>query len=148
MVPAMVVRRCSVGKRVMRLIPERPAVSADQLSLRPTPSEVTTPMPVMATTGRPRLSRTPIAPSFVQDRDHYSALTPWRRRGSARRLVGERSATGRSLDRLDQAQAFAAPATPRVDDDRLRRRRHRLLEAGLVDGLVESLPRQRERGEA
>ncbi len=37
-------------------MPERPEVSAAQLSVLPTPSEVTTPMPVTATTGLPRWS--------------------------------------------------------------------------------------------
>jgi len=53
MVPAMVVRRCATGKREMRWMPERPAVSAAQFSVRPTPSDDTAPMPVTATTGRP-----------------------------------------------------------------------------------------------
>ena len=52
-VPAMRVLRWSVGKRVMAWMPDLPAVSASQLSLRPMPSEVTTPMPVTATIGRP-----------------------------------------------------------------------------------------------
>ncbi len=58
MVPAIVVRRCSVGKRVIRLIPDLPATSAGQFSSMPMPSEETTPMPVIATTGRPRESLT------------------------------------------------------------------------------------------
>ena len=39
----------------MRRMPEWPAVSARQLSCLPAPSEVSTPMPVTTTTGRPRL---------------------------------------------------------------------------------------------
>ena len=54
-------RRCgscrpSVGKRVMRWMPDLPAVSLAQLSALPAPSEVTTPMPVTTTIGRPALS--------------------------------------------------------------------------------------------
>src|SRR5579863_4152406 len=53
----MVVRSESSGKREMRRMPDFPAVNFAQLSSLPTPSEVTTPMPVMAMTGRPALSR-------------------------------------------------------------------------------------------
>ncbi len=52
-VPAMRVFKPSVAKRVMAWMPERPAVSSRQLSAVPTPSEVTTPMPVTTTIGRP-----------------------------------------------------------------------------------------------
>ena len=48
-VPAMRVRRPSVGKRRMAWMPERPAVSAAQLSAWPWPREVTMPRPVTAT---------------------------------------------------------------------------------------------------
>src|SRR5690606_6766978 len=54
--PAMVVARWSTGKRLIERIPERPPVSAAQLSRLPCPSEVTTPIPVTATSGRPNLS--------------------------------------------------------------------------------------------
>src|SRR5580704_1897449 len=53
----MVVRSPSVGKREIRFMPDTPPVNLLQLSDLPTPSEVTTPMPVTATTGRPSLSR-------------------------------------------------------------------------------------------
>ena len=56
-VPATVVLRPSVGKRVMVLSPDCPAVSLLQFSASPAPSEVITPMPVTATIGRPNLSR-------------------------------------------------------------------------------------------
>ena len=56
-VPAIVVFRPSVGKRVMVRMPDSPAVSFAQLSALPAPSEVTTPMPVTTTIGRPNLSR-------------------------------------------------------------------------------------------
>ena len=64
-VPAIFVRRPSLGKRVMAWMPERPAVTADQFSAWPWPSEVTIPMPVTATSGRPLASRMDllIAPS-------------------------------------------------------------------------------------
>jgi hypothetical protein len=48
-VPAIVVRNASVGKRVMRRMPDLPAVRSRQLSLLPMPSDVTTPRPVTAT---------------------------------------------------------------------------------------------------
>ena len=53
-VPAMVVRRWAIGKRVMRWMPEVPASSLRQFSALPWPSEVSTPMPVTTTVGRPR----------------------------------------------------------------------------------------------
>src|SRR6185437_6073731 len=46
----------SVGKRVIALMPDFPAVSFAQLSALPAPSEVTTPRPVTTTIGRPSLS--------------------------------------------------------------------------------------------
>ena len=57
MVPAIVVFRPSIGKRVKVRMPDLPAVSFAQLSVLPLPSEVTTPMPVTTTTGLPNLSR-------------------------------------------------------------------------------------------
>src|SRR6266567_4177118 len=54
-VPAIVVLRPSLAKRVMRRMPDSPAVSLAQLSALPAPSEVITPMPVTTTTGRPLL---------------------------------------------------------------------------------------------
>src|SRR5919204_4382650 len=56
-VPAIVVFRPSIGKRVMVRMPDSPATSFDQLSALPAPSEVIMPMPVTTTTGRPNLSR-------------------------------------------------------------------------------------------
>jgi hypothetical protein len=55
-VPAMRVFRWSVGKRVIGRMPDLPAVRAAQFSSLPTPSDVTTPMPVTTTMGRPKLS--------------------------------------------------------------------------------------------
>src|SRR6478735_5863640 len=43
----------SVGKRVMALMPDSPAVSFAQLSVLPAPSDVTMPRPVTTTSGRP-----------------------------------------------------------------------------------------------
>jgi hypothetical protein len=54
--PAIVVLRPSLAKRVMRWMPDSPAVSLAQLSALPAPSEVMTPMPVTTTIGRPFLS--------------------------------------------------------------------------------------------
>ena len=56
-VPAIVVFRPSIGKRVMVRMPDSPAVSFAQLSALPAPSDVTTPMPVTTTIGLPNLSR-------------------------------------------------------------------------------------------
>src|ERR1700754_654437 len=56
-VPAIVVFRPSVEKRVIVRMPDSPADSFAQLSALPAPNEVTTPMPVTTTMGRPNLSR-------------------------------------------------------------------------------------------
>src|SRR5262249_31668692 len=56
-VPAIRVLSPSVGKRLIARMPDWPAASLLQLSLLPAPSEVTTPMPVTTTTGRPDVSR-------------------------------------------------------------------------------------------
>jgi hypothetical protein len=53
---SVVVRRPSIGKRLIVWMPDWPAVSFAQLSSLPWPREVTTPMPVTTTTGRPCLS--------------------------------------------------------------------------------------------
>src|ERR1035438_3926031 len=72
MVPAMRVRRPSVGKRVMARMPDSPPVSLAQLSVLPAPSDVITPRPVTTTVGRPCLSfddgivRPPSAGPFYQ----------------------------------------------------------------------------------
>ncbi len=55
--PAIVVRSPASGKRLIRRMPDWPAVSRAQLSSNPWPSEVSTPMPVTTTTGRPWLSK-------------------------------------------------------------------------------------------
>ena len=56
-VPAIVVFKPSIGKRVTVRMPDSPAVSFAQLSALPAPSDVTTPMPVTTTIGLPNLSR-------------------------------------------------------------------------------------------
>jgi hypothetical protein len=55
-VPAILVLRPSVQKRLMVWIPDSPAMSRFQFSVFPTPSEVMSPLPVMTTNGRPYLS--------------------------------------------------------------------------------------------
>ena len=57
MVPATLVFSPSVEKRVIARMPDRPAVRRRQFSVLPAPSEVTTPIPVTTTMGRPALSR-------------------------------------------------------------------------------------------
>src|SRR5215472_8990490 len=53
----MVVRRPSIGKRLIRRMPDWPADNFAQFSALPTPSGLTMPIPVMAMIGRPALSR-------------------------------------------------------------------------------------------
>jgi hypothetical protein len=85
-VPAIVVFKPSVGKRVMVRMPDSPAVSFFQLSALPEPSEVTTPMPVTTTIGLPNLSRVVV-------------------------MFSPAGAATRSLDRFNQGHAFAPPVT-------------------------------------
>src|SRR5262245_47184920 len=68
MVPAMRVLRPSVEIRVISWMPDSPAVSLRQLSSRPAPSDVMTPMPVTTTIGRPAWSVFAIAVSPSVDR--------------------------------------------------------------------------------
>src|SRR5262249_33273695 len=56
-VPATLVLSPSVPNRVISRIPDSPAVRRRQLSAFPAPSEVTRPLPVTTTIGRPALSR-------------------------------------------------------------------------------------------
>jgi hypothetical protein len=75
-VPAIVVFKPSVGKRVIVRIPDSPAVSFVQLSALPEPSDVTTPMPVTTTIGLPNLSRVAVMlPPQVPRRAHLTAST-------------------------------------------------------------------------
>ena len=99
-VPAIVVRSPSVGKRLMRLMPERPAVIAAQVSSLPCPREVTTPMPVTATSGRPCLSRSAMLFSSSPRETKRAFAPPMADRGDER-FVG--AAAG------DEAAASAAP---------------------------------------
>src|SRR3712207_6412604 len=92
MVPAIFVRRPSLGKRVIAWMPERPAVTADQLSAWPWPREVTTPMPVTATSGRPCASRIALSIKVSSGRLHQAdetlaALVADRRHHSFARLA-------------------------------------------------------------
>src|SRR5262249_37781845 len=100
-VPAIVVLSPSLGKRVMRWMPDSPAVSFVQLSALPAPSEVMMPMPVTTTTGRPFLSCADVMP--------------------------ECSSRRRSRRLLDPSQTFAAPLT---DGDSVERPFIRLLDCG------------------
>src|SRR5215469_15999380 len=73
--PAIVVLRPSLGKRVMRWMPDSPAVSLVQFSALPAPSEVITPMPVTTTTGRPFLPPAAAMQASLGDRlDQCHAL--------------------------------------------------------------------------
>src|SRR5260370_34338921 len=56
-VPATLVFSESVPNRVIFRMPDSPAVRRRQLSVLPAPSEVTRPLPVTTTIGRPALSR-------------------------------------------------------------------------------------------
>jgi hypothetical protein len=80
--PAIVVLRPSLAKRVMRWMPDSPAVSLAQLSAFPAPSEVMTPLPVTTTTGRPLLPR--------DDAIQASFTSPPRRAPYPRRASGPR----------------------------------------------------------
>src|SRR5713226_8209687 len=79
-VPAIVVFRPSIGKRVTVRMPDSPAVSLAQLSSLPAPSEVTTPIPVTTTIGLPNLSRGAVMMSpqvqLLDRLDQGHALTP------------------------------------------------------------------------
>src|SRR5690606_26290784 len=83
----MVVLRWSVGKRVIGWMPERPAVSAAQLSSTPCPSDVTTPMPVMATIGRPRWSVVLVIGRLLSRDDEGSALETMMSNGGGKRSL-------------------------------------------------------------
>src|SRR4051794_30475322 len=110
-VPAMVVRSASIGNRLMRRMPDSPAVSLRQLSAIPVPSEVTTPMPVTAT-GAP--TEGPLG------EDAISFSLSMSLRLSALRL----SAHG-----VYQRHAFAAPVADGRDHDLLDRACHLALDA-------------------
>src|SRR5262249_33771908 len=73
-VPAIVVLSPSLAKRVMRWMPDWPAVSFAQLSALPAPSEVMTPMPVTTTIGRPFLSCADAISSLLDRLDQRPAL--------------------------------------------------------------------------
>src|SRR6516164_10403621 len=102
-VPATRVLKFSVGKRVIARIPDLPAVSLAQLSVLPAPSDVTTPMPVTTTMGRPDLSRN-CAISVLPKRSNW----------------------------FQQREAFAAPMADPGDDCASKPSRHRLLDPGRI----------------
>src|SRR6202047_1887638 len=95
-VPAIVVFKPSMGKRVTVRMPDTPAVSFAQLSVLPAPSDVTTPIPVTTTIGLPNLSRGAVMISPPVPRSNL-------------------------LHGLDQGHAFALPMTG-PDDHNLGRR--------------------------
>src|SRR6516164_6891634 len=82
-------------------MPDFPALSLAQLSVLPMPSEVTTPIPVMAITGRPALSRCALAVGLL------AAMMPL------------------SIHPVEQRQTFAAPIAHTGDNDLAQARRAR-----------------------
>src|SRR5439155_4834366 len=93
-VPANLVFRPSVAKRVMLRMPDLPAVRFFQFSYLPAPSEVTTPMPVTTTTGRPALSWEDdiCSPSGRRFEQREAFATPMSDRGDDR--LGQRAFHG------------------------------------------------------
>jgi hypothetical protein len=94
-VPATLVFSESVPNRVIFRMPDSPAVRRRQLSLLPAPSEVTRPLPVTTTIGRPALSRMlpmyPFSPprrGFGASQEGYQ-IVDGRPRRSVRRHRGE-----------------------------------------------------------
>src|SRR3984893_10879726 len=98
-VPAMVVFRPSIGKRVTVRMPDSPALSFAQLSVLPAPSEVTMPMPVTTTIGLPNLSRGAV-------------------------MFSPPIKSPSSLDRFDERHPFAPPVTCAYDYNLGRRLGH------------------------
>src|SRR5215211_1131529 len=118
-VPAMVVFSPSIGKRVTVRMPDSPAVSFAQLSFRPVPSEVTTPMPVTTTMGLPSLSR------------GVAMIPP-----SKLKLL---------VDRFDEGHAFALPVTGPYNDNLGRSPRFFNLESGRIIRREQRAARDRQR---
>src|SRR5262245_59696203 len=130
-VPAMVVFRPSIGKRVTVRMPDSPDVSLSQLSFFPAPSEVTTPMPVTTTIGQPSLSRGADMCPLVKRLERASACAA----EPARWL----------LDRLDQSETFALPMAGTLDDNLVRSAGLFNLKPGGVVGREQRAARDRER---
>src|SRR5262245_24658878 len=113
-VPAMVVRSASVGNRLMRWMPDSPAVSLRQLSAMPVPSEVTTPMPVTATgaligpLGEDAISFSLRA--LLVARPYLSVLRPSAHGFHERHAFAAPVANGRDHDLLDRACQLALDA--------------------------------------
>ena len=95
----------------MRWMPERPAVSAAQLSSLPWPSEVTTPMPVTATSGRPCLSRSAIWLLLKRFDQPHGAFAAPMADGGDERLAAPRP---RAISAGGERDAARAPALPIV----------------------------------
>src|SRR5450755_2817818 len=125
-VPAIVVFRLSVGKRVMVRMPDSPAVSLVQLSALPVPSDVTIPMPVTTTIGLPKLSR------------GAAISSP-----AVSHLVQKASVS--LLDRFDQSHALAPPVACADHHDLGRRALHFNLGAGGIARGEQCAARERQR---
>src|SRR5246127_2582051 len=130
--PAIVAFRSSVGKGVIVRIPDSPAVSFAQLSVLPPPSEVTMPMPVTTTIGRPSLSRGAVM---------FSPPVP-SAKSFARKIHPDKILS----DRLDQGHAFTPPMPGRDHHNLGRRLRHFNLHAGGIPGRKQGTARHRHRG--
>src|SRR6202047_1462618 len=114
-VPAMVVFRPSIGKRVTVRMPEQPALSFAQLSVLPAPSEVTTPMPVTTTIGLPNLSRgavmfsppvkSPSSPNRLDERHPFAAPVTCAYHYNLGRRLGHFNLQPRGIVRRKQAAA-------------------------------------------
>src|SRR5690349_3200905 len=133
-VPAIVVLRPSIGKRVSVWMPDSPAVSFAQLSDLPAPSEVITPMPVTTTTGLPNLSRGALM------------LFPTREAHGDRALV--RPLEDVLTDGFDQGHPFAPPMTGSHHHNLGRRSLHFNLDPGGIAGRKQRAARNRKRRNA
>src|SRR6185436_2089064 len=116
--PAIVVLSPSLAKRVMRWMPDSPAVSLAQLSALPVPSEVMTPMPVTTTIGRPRLSRADAMSALLHLTASIRAMpsprqwptavtTTWSSGPSYARSIPDESKGGNNFSRPSARQASA-----------------------------------------
>src|SRR5262249_51048510 len=103
-VPAMRVLSPSVSNRLIERMPDSPAVSLRQLSSTPTPSEVTMPMPVTTTIGRPALPCVPAIRSSLLGLEHDLFRKP------------VPTFRDHALRRFEQREPFAAPMADPGDD--------------------------------
>ena len=88
----------------MRRMPETPAVSFAQLSDLPTPSEVTTPMPVTAMTGRPALSTIVAALAMTLSLNRPVRSAPALRRANCLRWSRQPGTGGRTVADVSAAR--------------------------------------------